>query len=74
MGRRSLAGTHARWPRGPVAELAVPAMARTRRPPPPPPQLRFATGLYVSGKARDPGCVSLRAARAGKAGACAQRG
>lgn len=56
-----------------MAKPAVPAMATTWRPLPPL-QLRFATGLHSSGKARDPGCVSRRAAGAGKAGACAQRG
>lgn len=71
VGRRSLAGTYARWPREP--EPAVPTMATTWRPLPPL-QLRFATGLYSSGKAEDPGCVSRRAAGAGKAGACPQRG
>lgn len=34
----------------------------------PPPQLGFATGLYLTGRAQDPGCVSLGAARAEKAG------
>lgn len=66
-GRRSLAGTPARRPRGFVAEPAVPAMATTRRPQPPL-LLRFATGQYASGKARDSGCAFLRAARVGKAG------
>ena len=66
-GRRSLAGTPARRPRGLVAEPAVPAMATTRRSQPPL-QLRFATGQYASGKAWDSGCVFLRAARVGKAG------
>lgn len=73
MGRRSIAGTHARRPRGPVAEPAASAMVTTRRPRPPL-QLRFATEQYASGKARDPGCVSLRVGRAGKAGGLAQLG
>lgn len=65
MGRRSLAGPYACRPREP--EPAVPAMATTWRPLPPL-QLRLATGLCSSGKAEDLGCVSRRAAGAGKAG------
>lgn len=46
VGRRSLAGTQARWPREPGAEAAVPARVPTW---PQPLQLRFAAGLHARG-------------------------